>query len=224
MTDDEQVNQYTKAIGDFQRSVEITRDVRFQAALRLAARHTASAYVVSVLSLFVIGISIIPNVYVLEEYQSQMLLGSSIVLSAFVIFTSLIDGAKNFYHQGELLHACARKVATVYHELKNVDCSEESDENWKILKELQAQYRDALDDCPVNHSNVDFLKVQSRKPSLFKHDYSWGWDWGEARFKLFLCFFGSWIWLLPHAIAMIVVLAIVNKFVLSVAPYAQAAS
>lgn len=139
------LSQYSKAIGDFQRSVEITRDVRFQAALRLAARHTASAYVVSILSLFVIGLSIIPNVYRLQLYQSQILLGSSIVLSAFVIFTSLIDGAKNFYHQGELLHSCARKVATVYHALKNVDAELESEENWNALRKLQADYRNALD-------------------------------------------------------------------------------
>jgi hypothetical protein len=215
------VSQYAKAIGDFQRSVEITRDVRFQAAIRLTARHTASAYVVSILSLFVIGLSVIPNVYALEAYQSQILLGSSIVLSAFVIFTSLIDGAKNFYHQGELLHACARKVATVYHELKNVDPIEENAKNWEILRGLQEEYRAALDDCPVNHANVDFLKVQSRKPPLFQNDYSWGWEWGEARFKRVLCFVGCWAWILPHVIALAVVSFIVYQFILSVAPYAE---
>ena len=92
------------ALKDFKRSVEITRDVRFQANLRLASRQRNSSYMISLLSLFVIALSLLPNIITLEQYQSQILLACSIVLSVFVIFTSLIDGSQNFYHQGELLH------------------------------------------------------------------------------------------------------------------------
>jgi hypothetical protein len=63
------------AIRDFKRSVEITRDVRFQANLRLSARQRLSAYVVSTLSLFVIALSLIPNILDLKPFQSQILLG-----------------------------------------------------------------------------------------------------------------------------------------------------
>src|SRR5689334_12947089 len=99
------------AIRDFKRSVEITRDVRFQANLRLSGRQRGSAYIVSTLSLFVIALSLIPNVLQLQSFQSQILLACTIVLSVFVIFTSLIDSAQNFFHQGELLHQCARRIA-----------------------------------------------------------------------------------------------------------------
>src|SRR5580692_570153 len=108
-------------IDDFRRSVEITRDVRFQANLRLVRRQRASSYIVSLLSLYVIGLSLIPNILSLQPYQSQILLACSIVLSVFVIFTSLIDGSQNFYHQRELLHQCARKIANINHRLKNID-------------------------------------------------------------------------------------------------------
>src|SRR5664280_2453054 len=47
------------AFRDFKRSVEITRDVRFQANLRLSGRQRGSAYIVSSLSLFVIALSLI---------------------------------------------------------------------------------------------------------------------------------------------------------------------
>lgn len=115
------------AIDDFKRSVEITRDVRFQANLRLARRQRASSYIVSMLSLYVIGLSLIPNILTLAPYQNQILLGCSIILSVFVIFTSLIDGSQNFYHQGELLHQCARKVASLNHKLKNIDVDKDPD-------------------------------------------------------------------------------------------------
>jgi hypothetical protein len=109
------------ALEDFRRSVEITRDVRFQANLRLSRRQRASSYLVSMLSLLVISLSLIPNIYDIQHYQAQLLLGCSIILSVFVIFTSLLDGSQNFYHQGELLHQCARRVAAVNHALKNID-------------------------------------------------------------------------------------------------------
>jgi SMODS and SLOG-associating 2TM effector domain family 5 len=75
---------FENALHDFKRSAEITRDVRFQANLRLSARQRLSAYVVSTLSLFVIALSLIPNILELKLYQSQILLGCSVVLSVFV--------------------------------------------------------------------------------------------------------------------------------------------
>jgi hypothetical protein len=66
-------NQVLKdAIRDFKRSVEITRDVRFQANLRLAGRQRASAYIVSFLSLYVIALSLVPNILDLKPFQSQI--------------------------------------------------------------------------------------------------------------------------------------------------------
>lgn len=58
------------ALKDFKRSVEITRDVRFQANLRLAARQRNSSYMISLLSLFVIALSLLPNIIFLQQYQS----------------------------------------------------------------------------------------------------------------------------------------------------------
>lgn len=221
MSNKPSAEQYRKALSEFQRSVEVTRDVRFQAAIRLGLRQSASSYVVSILSLFVIALSIIPNIYKVEIYQTQILLGSSIILSAFVIFTSLIDGARNFYHQGELLHSCARKVATVYHELKNVDPEDCSDQKWKELRGLQDSYRKALDDCPVNHANVDFIRVQIRKPHHFNHDYTWKWKSAEIKYKKVEHFIETWLWITPHLIAIGTVFYVVYHFVLSKAPYMQ---
>jgi K+-sensing histidine kinase KdpD len=144
------------ALRDFKRSVEITRDVRFQANLRLSARQRLSAYVVSTLSLFVIALSLIPNIIELKVFQSQILLGCSVVLSVFVIFTSLIDSAQNFFHQGELLHQCARKIATINHELKNIDIAKDPSVAAQALIALEKQYQLALDECPINHENVDY--------------------------------------------------------------------
>ena len=204
------------AIRDFKRSVEITRDVRFQANLRLAARQRNSSYLISLLSLFVIALSLLPNIIALETFQSQILLACSVVLSAFIIFTSLIDGSQNFYHQGELLHQCARKVATVHHELKNLDPDNHYETAKIRLTELQEQYREALDECPINHENVDFIKEQSYKPHHFPNNFSpVGWIQAiQVQVKKVQAFLLSHLWMGLHLIALAGVCWIVYSFVL----------
>ena len=197
------------ALRDFKRSVEITRDVRFQANLRLSTRQRLSAYVVSTLSLFVIALSLIPNILELRPFQSQILLACSVVLSVFVIFTSLIDSAQNFFHQGELLHQCARKIATIHHDLKNIDISQGAEQAKAALVTLEKQYQIALDECPINHENVDYYKEIVNKPHLFPDQYSGDWKrMIRTRYWLMYTFIGK-LWMAPPALAFLVILTVV---------------
>lgn len=197
------------SIYEFKRGVEITRDVRFQANLRLSARQRLSAYVVSTLSLFVIALSLLPNIIELKPFQSQILLGCSVVLSVFVIFTSLIDGAQNFFHQGELLHQCARKIAIVSYELKNIDVAKDPDEARKTLIELERKYQSALDECPINHENVDYYKEKVTKPHLFPEVYNGKFKRAtRARYWIMYLVLGK-LWMAPHVVAFFAILAIV---------------
>jgi hypothetical protein len=201
------------ALRDFKRSVEITRDVRFQANLRLASRQRGSSYIVSLLSLYVIALSLIPNILKLEQYQNQILLACSVVLSVFVIFTSLLDGSQNFYHQGELLHQCARKIATINHELKNIDVEKDVDAARERLKELQHNYQAALDDCPINHDNVDFYREIIHKPHLFPSEYPWKWQRPHRTWYSIRTFLLVNSWWFGHLAAGAVITYIVYKYV-----------
>jgi hypothetical protein len=202
-----------EALQDFRRSVEITRDVRFQANLRLVRRQRASAYIVSLFSLFVIALSLIPNVLSLQTYQSQSLLGCTIVLSVFVIFTSLIDGAQNFYHQGELLHQCARRIAFINHMLKNIDTDADETAAMTALGQLQKDYQVALDECPINHENVDYYGEVVRKPHLFPDYYPWnikGFHKVGYRVRVFIM---EYSWVFWHVIAVVSILCFVYFYV-----------
>jgi hypothetical protein len=202
-----------QALKDFRRSVEITRDVRFQANLRLSRRQRSSAYIVSILSLYVIALSLIPNIVTLNQFQSQLLLACSVVLSVFVIFTSLIDGSQNFFHQGELLHQCARKIATVHHRLKTIDIASDPEAAKNQLVELEKKYQEALDECPINHDNVDFYREISRKPHLFPQQYSFKcrviikfWYW-------LIAWIMEKIWMIFHIIALAIISYIVYRYI-----------
>ncbi len=199
-----------EALSHYTRSVEITRDVRFQANLRLIKRQTLSSYVVALLSLFVISISLLPNIYNLNQNQNQILLACSIILSVFIIFTSIIDGSQNYYHRGELLHRCARQTASVYHRLKLIDVTSNPAQAKLDMENCMEQYRQALDDCPVNHENVDFLLLQVRKPHMFNMVFK---DGKIGIFeKIYLkmkCFFLAYGWLVPHTIAVLSIATII---------------
>lgn len=203
---------FDESLREFRRSVEITRDVRFQANLRLMKRQRWSSYMISILSLYVIFLSLLPNIVVLENQDTQLLLSCSVILSVFVIFTSLIDGSQNFYHQGELLHRCARKIATVYHKLKNLDPS--APDAASTFEGLQEEYREILDDCPINHDNMDYTLIKSTKPHLFPRDYQNSWVAGKSLYLRSVYFVLSSSWMLLHVVALIsvsiVVFCVVN--------------
>ena len=207
------------ALADFKRSAEITRDVRFQANLRLSGRQRGSSYIVSLLSLYVISLSLIPNIVELKPFQSQILLGCSIVLSVFVIFTSLIDGAQNFFHQGELLHQCARKIAVVHHALKAIDVSQDPSAAKEELAALQKSYQAALDECPINHENVDFYKEVASKPHLFPQQYGVVLPRSVISFGYRILYWTlGKLWVAPH-LAAFVVISLVVYFSIFIDPH-----
>jgi hypothetical protein len=139
------------------------------------------------------------------------------VFSVFVIFTSLIDGAQNFYHQGELLHQCARKLATVHHNLKNIDVDADNAKARSNFADLQKEYAQALDECPINHANVDFYHEKVRKPNLFPDNYKYRWI-TPLRFWYWIraSIFGNF-WVSPHIAVLVGISIVVYIFVISAA-------
>lgn len=153
-----------KPFEDLKRRVEMTRDARFQANLRLERRQRRSNWMISILSLFVIFLSLVPNFTDLTNRQSQILLALSVVNSIFIIITSLQEAAGAFQTKGEALHRSARKIATVYNKLMLLLPGEQSDPD--KIRDLQKEYQVALDDCAFNHENIDHYGAIGKKPSL----------------------------------------------------------
>lgn len=193
---------------DLKRRVEITRDARFQANLRLERRQKASYFTISMLSLFVIVLSLLPNIFVLSDQEGQALLALTIVNSVFVIITTFLEASGNFVHKGEQLHRSARKVATVFNKLMLLTAQERKDQN--KIRELQEEYQAALDDCVFNHDNLDYDLIKTTKPKLFGDRIYQGKlsilavYFRRIRYKL-----AEYSWLAPHAIVVVVSLTIV---------------
>lgn len=195
---------------DLKRRVEITRDARFQSNLRLERRQKASYFAISMLSLFVIVLSLLPNIFVLSQSGTQALLALTIVNSVFVIITTFLEASGNFVHKGEQLHRSARKVATVFNKMMLLTATERADQS--KIRELQEEYQAALDDCPFNHDNIDYDLIKTTKPKLFENRIYAGRGAGtvnyirKVRYKI-----AEYSWLLPHAVVVVISLLVIYQ-------------
>ena len=93
------------------RNIEITRRTRYAAHTRLMRRKRATSLVISLFSIYLIALSLLPNIIELSKFQSQLLLSSSIIFSVFVLITSLIDGDQDFSSNAHSLRKCAQELS-----------------------------------------------------------------------------------------------------------------
>lgn len=196
---------------ELKRKVQITKDARFQAHRRLERRHHYSSYLISLLSLYVIALSLYPNIFSLTPQQSQLLLAGSVVLSVFIIILSLSEGARNFYHKGEVLHDNARILGQLHNKLELL--SEADPDLINKISSIAKDYEAAIDRCPTNHDNVDYLRVKLEKPWLFSWYFS-GYrffDFWYRRFVQCKCFLSEFSWvILPGAFVVLITFVLIN--------------
>lgn len=193
------VNSNLESFLDLKRRVEITKDARFQANLRLERRNKYSYFIIAVLSLFVIIISLVPNIFELPPAGSQALLSLSIINSVFIIITTFLEASGNFVHRGEQLHRSARKISKVFNKI--ILLTPEEKFNKQKINELQEEYQSALDDCPFNHENIDYDLIKATKPSLFKgRIYDGDCNWIVVRWRRLKYKTKEFMWTFPHIV------------------------
>lgn len=200
--------QSLEPYSDLKRRVEITRDARFQANLRLERRQKSSYFAISILSLFVIVLSLIPNIFSLSEQEAQALLALTIVNSVFVIITTFLEASGNFVHKGEQLHRSARQIAKVFNQLMLLTPAERVDS--RKIHDLQEKYQEALDDCLFNHDNLDYDLIKTTKPYLFSgRIYSGRFGFLVNVYRKVVYRLTEYSWLLPHAALVFASMAVV---------------
>lgn len=149
--------------------VEITRDARYAARKRLTRRNERAYYLISMLSLFVIVLSVIPNVHDFSEDALQWLLLLTIVNSVFIIVTTLVDVGENYALNAYQMQQSARQLDDVFNEIFLASTANQSDPGW--LSEMHLKYQAILNSSPADQHDVDYLAVQVTRPDLFA--YKW---------------------------------------------------
>ncbi len=206
------------ALEDYKRSVEVTRDLRFFANLRLQRRARSTSIVIAFLATYVIALCLMPGILQLHPFQVQLLLACSVILSVSIIATCLLDGSQEYQRRGELLHACARKISGLHHELKLIDPAKDESGALAALKDVQLRYERALNDCPVSHEAVDYYHEMAEKPHLFPEtNLRSRREWTAFWNRLWAIWLGG-AWIGPYLILIAAISLVVYSFVLSSAP------
>jgi SMODS and SLOG-associating 2TM effector domain family 5 len=152
----------TEQFERLRRRIHATRTIRFRSHIRLERRHRLSSYVIALLSIIVIAISVMPNIYLLNPRQDRVLLACTIIMSTFIICLVLTECYESFYHKASVLHQNARRLDELSFEL-----SLEILPSWDRMRDITRSYNDILQACPLNHAHSDYLWVKARYPDHF---------------------------------------------------------
>jgi len=196
----------------FLNRVEVTREARFAANKRLTRRHKRAYYIISMLSLFVIIISILPNIFGLSDQQAQVLLAITILNSVFIIITTLMDAAGDYSLQAYLMQVSGRELSQTYNDIQLATDKQRLDPKW--ISSKQREYQAVLDRCPYDHDDADYLAVIIKKPGLFEHMLP---ESGINR-KAYLLYLACRLhylrarWWMPHVLMFIISLLIMRNF------------
>lgn len=149
----------------------------------------------------------------LNQFQTQLLLSITVVNFVFIIITTFMEAAGNFYHRGEHLHRSARSIASVHNQLVLLSDEEKIDQS--KIKQLQSEYQAALDDCSFNHENIDYLLVQTQKPKLFSNKISQASGWLEfmTSMRILKYYVFDFSWAIPHFLFALISIVLIYVFI-----------
>jgi len=128
-----------------------TKASRFNAHARLHWQHKLAHYSLLCLSLYVICLSIAPkfnNGLFPNPNQSELL---SIAMSIFVMGLAAFEANNNRLEEASGLHKNALKINALYRDALLCDTMED-------IKNLNAKYDEALEECEFNHQKIDELQ------------------------------------------------------------------
>lgn len=146
------------------RRIWITKAARFAAHRRLLKKKSLNLYLNTMLSVFLIGVSLatsmIPEIF--GPSALKLLASYTIFASVLSIVLTLIDEKEAAESKAEQLHACARELTEVFN--KYSDSFLESDSSKKAT---ELEYQRSIDRCPINHDDIDFKTVKIKSSELF---------------------------------------------------------
>jgi hypothetical protein len=136
--------------------MRVTKGSRFNAARRLQARDRKSTLLVSITSIYIIFLTIIPLLFEIPQDNSNILSAITLFFSIGILIGSLLQYSNNDPVVAEQHHRRALEVSDLHRRLRsvydNVDASS--------LNKFTCKYSRILEKYSNNHSNIDYQRYQ----------------------------------------------------------------
>lgn len=128
-----------------------TKKIRFTADEWLRAKNRWSVFSITILSLYIIILSIhsVVNVDIVNPLYGRYIPVIVLILSVYILIISLFEGSKNYILEADKMHRCGLEIQAEHHKL----CSPSSSTN--ISDELRKEIIDNYDKILVKYPNHD---------------------------------------------------------------------
>lgn len=146
-------NHPSRATDDLLRKMWQTKSARFNAHMRLQRRHWLSIAATSILSCYLVGISLFQLAFesATSAANIRLLSVTNIVVSVFLIMITLLESARNYGNEGERMRENALAISKFYNEFQALTATEADTQRDKYA----AAYSDLLIEAKLNHKDID---------------------------------------------------------------------
>jgi len=146
-----------------------TKGARFNAYERLRRRQSRSFYATSLLSAYLIVISLVePFNLIPPTSDSKIVAFFSVALSVILLVFVIIENAAEYNLKGNNFHNCAKDIGRIFNTLHSL--IEKKEVDISKYEELADKYSDILDRYD-NHSPIDYEMHKTKHPNDYKLNF-----------------------------------------------------
>lgn len=146
-------NHPSRAKDHLLRKMWQTKSARFNAHHRLEGRHRLSIFATSLLSCYLVGVSLYQLVFdsSLTPTGIKLLSVTNIVVSVFLIMITLVEAARNYGSEAERMRENALEISALYNSFQALELTEADAQRQKFA----ADYSKLLEKAQLNHEDID---------------------------------------------------------------------
>ncbi|KQB37631.1 SLATT domain-containing protein [Flavobacterium aquidurense] len=152
-----------------------TKSARLNAYQRLSKTYFLSSYATSLLSVYVIILSLLqPFKIISSENTIQTINFATICVSVTLLVFVLMESSMQYNLKAEKFHDCAKEISKLFkkYEFIKENTTLNEEDKYKKFKNIQDKY-DKIIDLYENHRPIDFKFFQSNnKLKEYKEDYT----------------------------------------------------
>ena len=130
---------------------------RHYAHSRLEQKHKVSIFTLSIISLFVVGISLYALTYssILPIATKSAITFASIISSIFIIIVGLLESQNNYQVRALQMKKCAQEINDLYQRLQIENVVSKD-----TLQFYTEKYHMIMQACPYNYDDIDYMMAK----------------------------------------------------------------
>jgi hypothetical protein len=170
----------------------VTAGSRFNAARRLSALDRSYNLMLSLVSVAVIALTVVPYIYDLRSHDGRLIALFTVAASVAILVLTNLNAANRGLVVAEQLHRCALEISEIARDL-DADISGGRELEIDVFA---SRYGDALQKYAVNHDKVDYIEHKLHRRDEFANEYvEWRGDLKAAWQSLQIWFGYNYVWL-----------------------------